>query len=117
MATRRADLFLLALLDLHGIIPTEVALAVADLYSEPSPVNYETAVARVHEKIHELIEAGTFGAAEEDGESEPGNLLPITPHVRNASSDSRLPVEPPAWFLGAWESWNHLREFEAEHGI
>ena len=126
MPARRPDLYTLALLDIHGIVPTEVIEAVIKKYEEPQPVNYETAVEVVHGAIHELIESGVFGEMN-DGDDEDNEDLtrlpvatktPVPPPSDNSVAE--LGHFPPRWFItaciDAYERWNELCVFTQRKG-
>ena len=100
MVTARADKLLLALLELHGVIPHAVAEAAVDWYDTPQPVNYETAEEFVHERIHDLIDSGALDdVMGDDGPSS----APVgsSPGRAGGSVPYRF-SSPPAWLLSAY---------------
>jgi hypothetical protein len=110
MVTARADKFMLALLELHGVIPHAVAEAACKWYDTPQPVNYETAGEFVHEQIHILLESGALD--DELGELSGGAPMGSSP--RRVTTDGR----PPSWWLSAYRDaygdWDALSGPEPE---
>ena len=124
MATRRPDLYLLALLALHGVVPDKVAEAVIALYDQPPPVNYETAMERVHNTIGELIESGVFDLGVDDDDDNDKVLdkrLPVAvrPNHRQLSAvtnneSHRSLYDPPFWMVACYEKWDEIRNWEGD---
>ena len=114
MAARRPDLYLIALLTLHGVIPEEVAESVISLYDGPPPMNLDSAMTTVHGTIRELIEAGAFGdGSDEDDDEISDKRLPMLAKQPGLVSGSSLPITPPSHVLAAFEWWSEVREFDA----
>ena len=102
MVTARADKLLLALLELHGVIPHAVAEAAVDWYDTPQPVNYETAEEFVHERIHDLIDSGAL----DDVMGDESDGAPVGSSPRR----TRIPssTAPPWWWIEAYCDWAAL---------
>ena len=97
MVTARADKLLLALLELHGVIPHAVAEDAVKWYDTPQPVNYETAEEFVHERIHDLIDSGAL----DDVMGDESDGAPVGSSPRRTVAPYRF-TSPPDWLIRAY---------------
>ena len=121
VANRRPDMLMLATMELHGILPRPVVDSILKLYEHPQPVNYDTALESVRERIFEVIASGALEGSE--GMPEPSRL-PVSAEGRAMMPDDDEHDEefcsdceyarrhPPQFWIDAYLGWQMLHEDE-----